>query len=485
MGRDGENGERQHRMSDLEALMWGLEADPHLSSTFANLTFMDRSPDPERLRNRLWYATREVPRLRRRVAPGLGPMTPRWEEDPAFDLDRHLKRVRLPKGATEADVRTLATELVREPFDPERPLWEFTVFDGLPGGRSAMVQKMHHSITDGKGGIRLSVAFVDLEREPAEAPGTTPPPPAGASGSDAASRPGPVEVIGEALADAARRNVDGARRLVEGAADLARDPLHLGAVLAGLPAETAAAAQSVVRQLGVTDSMRSPLWRERSLDRALEVFQVPFAAVKELSSALGVSVNDVFVAAAAGGAGRYHRARGVDVDELRMAMPISTRTDRAAAGNAFAITRTLVSVEADPRRRLAAVHDRLAVTKSEKLAVGDGLARLGRLVPRPAMALVARQQAMTVDFTTSNVRAAPFDLYLAGALMEANYPLGPIAGTAWNLTTMSYRGHLDLGLHVDTGAVEEPAALAADIRDAFAELLELTPGKASRRRPAR
>ena len=84
-----------------------------------------------------------------------------------------------------------------------------------------------------------------------------------------------------------------------------------------------------------------------------------------------------------------------------------------------------------------------------------------------------RQQVMTVDFATSNVRAAPFDLYIAGALMTGNYPLGPIAGTAWNLTTMSYRGDLNLGLHVDRAAVTAPDLLRADIEAAFAELLAL------------
>lgn len=475
----GEDDDRQRRMSDLEAVMWGLEADPFLSSTFANLTFLDRSPDVELLRNRMWAATREVPRLRRRVAPSLGPMTPRWEEDPAFDLDRHLLRVQLPSGTTDAEMGQIATRLVLEPFDPERPLWEFTVFDGLAGGRSAMVQKMHHTITDGKGGIRLSLAFVDLERNAARRD-DPPPAPGIAPGSSPFHS---VEVIGDALAGVARRNVDSARRLVEGASDLARHPDRLATMLAALPTESVAAAQSLVRQVGVTDSMRSPLWRERTLERSLEVFEVPFQAVRDTATSLGVSVNDLFVAAAAGGAGAYHRARGTDVDELRMAMPMSTRTDHGVGGNAFAITRTLLPVGPDPRARLTAIHDRLAVTKSERLTVGDGLAKLGRLLPRPAMTMVARQQAMTIDFTTSNVRAAPFDLYLAGALMEANYPLGPLAGTAWNLTTMSYRGNLDLGLHVDAGAVQDPSDLAHHIRDAFTELVALGPGRRRRRAP--
>ena len=107
----GPSGTGPERMSDVEALMWSLEADPHLSSTFANLTMLDRAPDPERLRRRLWRASRVVPRLRRRVVDGVGPLPPTWEDDPAFDLDRHLRFVELPPGATDADARRIACEI--------------------------------------------------------------------------------------------------------------------------------------------------------------------------------------------------------------------------------------------------------------------------------------------------------------------------------------------------------------------------------------
>ena len=92
------------------------------------------------------------------------------------------------------------------------------------------------------------------------------------------------------------------------------------------------------------------------------------------------------------------------------------------------------------------------------------------LLPTSVVVRIARQQAETVDFTTSNVRAAPFDLYIAGAHIEATYPLGPLAGSAFNLTMMSYRGWLNMGLHLDTGAVTEPELLRDHLVEAFAEL---------------
>ena len=460
-------------MSDLESLMWLLESDPFLSSNFANISFFDRPPDRDRLRRRLWRASRVIPRLRRRVVAGFGPVTPAWLDDPEFDLDHHLRWVTLPTGAVDADALALATDLALAPFDPERPLWEFTVIEGLPGGRAAMVQKMHHTITDGKGGIRMSVEFIDLEADAPEPPPVDDgPPPVDAS----ASPPALAAALIRNAEQAVRQLQDRAGSLAGSLATNVRHPVQLATTLAGVPAESAATVRSLVRQFGVVGPHRSPLWTDRSLERRLLVFSVPLEQIQQTARALGGSVNDVFVAAAAGGAGRYHRSRGREVGELRMTMPVSTRTDRSSGGNAFSPTRVLVPVGADPRARFAQVHQRLTVTKSERtLGLLASLAGAAKAVPRPVLVRLARQQVMTVDFTTSNLKAAPFDLYIAGALMHHNYPIGPLMGTAWNLTTMSYRGKLDLGLHVDAAAVEDPAALAADVQEAFAELLGLAP----------
>lgn len=462
-------------MSDLEALMWRLEEDPHLSSTFANISFFDRPPDPVRLRERLWRATRLVGRLRRRVVePPLG-QAPYWEDDPEFDLDHHLRFLTLPPGATDADVRRLAVEMVVLPFDRARPLWEFTVFEGLPGGRAAMVQKLHHTITDGVGGVRMSVEFIDLERDAPPPPPLDDGPPEPPATPAAPGTP-PWEAARDLLGSVTRRGVDAANTIAGSVTEWVRDPAHTVEQLAGLSADTAETVRSLGRQLAVLDGHRSPIWTARSLDRGLETFEIPLASVKEAAGRHGVSVNDVFVAAAAGGAGAYHRRRGVEVAELRMSMPVNNRKDRSVGGNSFTPTRVLVPTSADTIERLASIHDRLSVTKAEKaMQLTASVAGLANLVPKPLLVRLFRQQVATVDFATSNVRAAPFDLFIAGALMEANYPIGPTGGTAWNLTTMSYRGNLDIGLHVDAAAVEAPAELAEDIQSEFRTIIDTRP----------
>ena len=118
------------------------------------------------------------------------------------------------------------------------------------------------------------------------------------------------------------------------------------------------------------------------------------------------------------------------------------------------------------------MRDVINVTKGER-AVGLASSVAGLLSPLPnqLLARFARQQVGTVDFTTSNVRGAPFELYIAGARIDGNFPIGPMAGTAFNLTTLSFAGNLDMGCVMDRAAVEDPALLKTCLVASFEELL--------------
>ena len=111
-------------------------------------------------------------------------------------------------------------------------------------------------------------------------------------------------------------------------------------------------------------------------------------------------------------------------------------------------------------------------------------AGFANLLPTSVAVRLARQQVETVDFATSNVRGAPFPLFIAGARILANYPIGPTGGTAWNLTLMSYDGSLDMGLNADAGAVADPAMLRDAIEAEFAALIAAGSPKVARRRKA-
>lgn len=445
--------------------MWNLDKDPRLSSTIANLTMLDRPIDLDRFRRRLHRAAAIVPRLHQRVVPGFGRLAPpSWQTDEQFDIDHHLRWISLGGAGTIEQLHETVTQIVNDPFDRTRPLWEFTVIDGLADGRSAMLQKLHHTLMDGEGSLRISEQFVDFERDAAE--------PAPVDIEEPSGAPRSTDLwssVSASVGHLTRRSLGAARRGLGEAAGSVTDPV--GAARHGK--EQIHTTMSTLGQARIDHRQLSPLWTARSLRRWFGTLDLPLDDVRRLAKAHGVSVNDVFVSGATGGAGRYHAAMGSPTSELRMAMPISTRRDGSAGGNMFGLSQSIVPTGAMTAiERLTAVSKVLTVTKSERTAVGmDGVAGLVNMLPTSVVVRAGFRLAASVDFVTSNLRAAPVDVFMGGALMEANYPMGPLSGTAFNLTTMSYRGVLNMGLVVDAGAIAEPGLLREQIAAEFDELL--------------
>ena len=443
------------RLSDAEAVMWAAERDPSLASSFMTVTFLDGPVDHERFTRRIAGAVAGVDRMRQRVEPG--PLGSRsvWRDDPEFDLSNHLHREELT-GADDRALLDHAGDVLSRSFDHSHPLWELTIVEGLSGGRSALLAKFHHTITDGVGGIRLSASFLDLspDEEPVRAAPdpTVDPTTLGASGG--------ITGFLSSLTDAA--------------SDAIRTPIALGRVVAGtLREDPWSTVRSTVEQLVVTDKARSPIWGgKRSADRHCETYRIGLEDVRGAAKNLGGTINDLFVAAVVGAAAKYHDKRDASVEEFRVSIPMNTRSDKSVGGNDFVPARIVLATPSDPVERFNAVSAKLQEIKSVRdPGLGWALAGLFTSLPSPLIVAVARQQIETVDFACSNVRGAPFPLYVSGARVISNHPMGPTGGTAANATVMSYEGSLDLGLVTDPAAVDEPELLRDFIAESFDELI--------------
>jgi WS/DGAT/MGAT family acyltransferase len=447
-----------------EALMLTVERDPVLRSSFLNLTLLDRAPDYDRFRARMANAIRGLPRLRQRVELAQLPLAPpEWVDDPEFDLDYHVRRVALPAPGTDRQLLDLSALWLQDPFDPRRPLWQMTVVEGLSGGRAALLAKLHHAVTDGVGGVRLSTSFIDLSRDAPD------PEPASDDSAPVPFESGPSRLMTEMRHQLGRvpQAVSG---MWSGAVEIASHPREAADVMES--------ARSMVRQALVTDGARSPLWAgRRSTARHFEILSIDLDEAKRTAGDLGGTVNDVFVTGVAGGAAAYHRARGVDVDELRISMPVSTRHDRSVAGNSFTPARVLVPAGIlDPVERFRAVHDRLATVKAERaLGLADALTGVLTGLPGPLLTRLVRQQVETVDLAASNVRGSPVDIFVAGARILSNHPMGPTGGTAFNASVLSYRSQLDMGINSDSAAIDDPVLLRHCIAESLAEVMAAAP----------
>ncbi len=455
------------KMSDAEGLMWRLEKDPQLSSTFGTVTLLDRAPDFELFKARLLRATLTMPRLRQCVQTAPGNVSaPTWINDSDFDIDVHVRRIALPKPGTERQLFDIASLMCADPFDRSRPLWQFTVVEGLKGNRAAIVQKLHHTIADGESGVKLSLEYLDFERDAVQ-----PPPPS----------PDEVDGAYEDLRDADTKAADAVRDVLAGSLrfplGVAKQVKELLADPGQLPDASNAAADTlrgILSQLSDTEAAHSPLWTNRSARRRIEHATAPFDDTKAASKALGGTLNTAFMTIATEAASRYHVALDAPVESLRSSMAISTRTEESGA-NAFSLVRLLVPTGEMPiDERFRAIHEATAdAMDGSSNASLDALAALASALPTSLITRLARQQSQTVDFATSNVRGAPMPLFVAGARLLHNIPIGPLSGVAFNLTLLSYDGHLDMGLNTDAAAVTEPELLRVCLTDSIAAFTAL------------
>jgi diacylglycerol O-acyltransferase len=455
------------RMSDADALMWNIEADPVLRSTILSSCILDRLPDLSRFESKIEDACHLIPRLRQRVvADPLGLAPPKWEEDPNFDLRFHFRRCALPGNGSVRELLDFAAPIAMQAFDKDRPLWEMYLVEGLEGGRCAFIMKLHHAISDGVGLVRMTECMI--ERGPdddfvsADRPTRQP----------RASEPGLWDRFGDALA---HRLSDGADKTRRTAAFFAN---NIGSALRS-PIETAGeigrSLASVGRILAPASEPLSPIMRERSSAVHFDYLPIPLDELKRAGKAAGGTVNDAFVAGVANGLARYHTSHGAPVETLRMLMPVNVRGGDKAnrAGNQFAPARFEVPVGIeDPAERIRAIGKLCRAQRDEPALpwIEEVTGVLGALPPALTMGLFGAMQK-TTDFTTSNVPGPRRTNWMSGARVVGFMPFGPLAGAAVNCSVFSYDGTMHVGINTDTAAVTDPGLLLECLQKGFDEVL--------------
>ncbi len=475
-------------LSPVDYLLHRGEAHPATRSAFMDLEILDQPADWARLREAMDRASRVIIRMRQKVViPPVPTTPPRWVVDPDFDLDYHLRRVALPAPGTLRQLLDLAEVTLQSPLDTSRALWEALYVEGLAGngpgngqagngqGRSALLIKLSHAITDGLGGLALFEQIYDTERDPAPRP--MPPVPV------------PRDLSGEDLVRASLRQIP-ATTLTTGRKWLGQ-ALGTAARLVTQPgptvAEVAGFADSARRMLGAPPVEPSPLLRRRSLVSRTFVLELPLTDLRAAAKAAGGSVNDAYLAALCGGLARYHEVLGVPVEALPLTIPVSLRTDDdPASGNRFTgITIAAPLGEPDPAERMKKVREQVLARRGE-----PAIDVIGRIAPvlslLPDEALMAVTDRITPpDIQASNVPGYAQETFLAGAKVDRQYAMGPLPRVAMMAILISRAGTCTVTVRYDTASFTAADQLEKCLQLGFDEVVELgRPRPRPRRRPA-
>ena len=396
---------RRERLSAADASNVVLDADDQVNVFLMAGLLATSEPDAvldlDRLRAEL------AARLSGPAADGLArfdqrvtPEPPLHWEDCAPDLSWHVRRVAPVAGMS--GLSELCATLMTRPLPLDRPLWELLVVPGAAPGRTGVVLRVHHAVSDGVGAVRLMQRL--FGSEPAARP------PAPATPRDAPRRP--------RLAGAAR-------------------------VLAML-----ATSIGPTRLLGEIGPQRGVGFAEVELD-----------VLASHARRHGATVNDALLAAVAGAAATVLHAAGEKLPEtLPASVPVAL-PDRGNSGNAVGVMRVALPVrEPEPAVRLARVAAETRQAKDEARAQGTFELTRSRWGTR-LFARLARRQRFVALFVT-NVRGPEQQLIVAGVPLVRAWPLAPIQGNVrLGVAAMSYAGRLGVAVHVDASAL--PADLLA------------------------
>jgi diacylglycerol O-acyltransferase / wax synthase len=408
-----------------------------------------------------WERAREIftrrivdrfPRFRRRVSEPLG-RTPRFEDDPEFDIEQHMHRVALPAPADQAALQELVSDLITPPLDPTRPLWHVYLIEGYGEG-CAVLFRIHHCIADGIALARVMLSLTDSGANAPIADGVTSVAQGGASPLSALTGP-----AGATLS--AARHVAGAV-VHEGMESLAH-PRHL-AQLAGVAArDTGTVAKLLAAPADAQTVLRAPLHGTR---RVAWSTPFPLERIRTAAHRADGKINDLLVAAVTGALRTELERHGAVPDDLRIMVPFNLRPlDQPLPrdlGNDFALILLALPVGIEDRaERLQDVKRRMdAIKDSHEGPISFGiLSAIGMTPPQVEDRLIGffTEKASAV---VTNVPGPRETVYLAGTPVGGVLVWAPCSGSiGMTVSIFSYAGEVTVGFMVDTALLPDPQPL--------------------------
>jgi WS/DGAT/MGAT family acyltransferase len=449
----------EDRLSSLDASFLEVETSAaHMHVGWAALFGVpeDRPrPSFEQLREHIAGRMARAPRYRQRFAEvPLGAADPVWVDDDRFSIDRHVHR------STRSELSAVVDEVMSRRLSRDRPMWELWIADRLGDGRIGVIGKAHHAMVDGLAAVELATLLLD---------GTPDPPPPEADGWSPADPPGAFTLFAGGVASRAAQVVDIASLPVK-AARHPRQALR-------------APALALEASWALVDAARPgaglpPFVRPTSPLRHLAMARRPLSELKAIKSALGASVNDVLLAAVAGGIREFLNETGTDPMRLKTMVPVSLRSATEATGLGNRISFVFVDLpcdEPDPVRRVRDVAISMGKRKDANEPEGaDALMRLAGYAPRMLQRAVSRlvSSPRTFDLVVSNIPGPPAPLWMLGCPLEEAYPIVPFAdrhSLSIGLTTVGDEAFI--GVYADRRALPGADRLAELVDVQFDELL--------------
>jgi diacylglycerol O-acyltransferase / wax synthase len=412
----------------------------------------ERLPGFPALREHIERRLVRAPRYRQMLAPvPLGVHPPEWVDDQDFSVDRHVYWAPGP-------LREVVGEVMSMPLRRDRPLWEMWICESPSQREFAIVGKAHHCMVDGIAAVELGSLLLDA----------TPDPPADECVDWRTGPPlSPGELLGRALRDLLAQQLS----LLDSPLSALRTPTRA-------VSQTTSAALRVGRALAhsLRAAPTSVLNRDLSPRRRLGWAERPLADLRTVKRTYGTTVNNVMLAAVAGGMRTYMLRHGEHPSPLKAMVPVNIRSPDDVLGNRLSFV--FVELPCDepyPLKRLHQVHASMTQRKRDGEPEGTDLAlKAAEHTPPVVQHAISRMVASprTFNLVVSNIPGPTQPLYILGCPLRSTYPIVPLSDQhAVSVGMTTVRDRACFGVYADPEVLPDTDALAHDIDREIDELL--------------
>lgn len=396
---------------------------------------------------------------------------PMWVQNAEIDLDYHLRRARVAAPGGRRELDQLIGEIAGTPLDRNHPLWEMYIADGLADNKIAVIHKVHHVLADGVASAN-QMAMAIGARKPE-------------IGGQLAAYPADSTAPGNLVRGAGRDHVGQLRRLPKLVNETAT-----GVSRVRRKARERGRHPDLARNFAPPPSFINHVVTP---GRRFATAPLALADVKQTARHLGVTLNDIVLATAAGALRELQlRYDGKADVPLIAGVPVSYNTSpERLVGNEFTYMTPSLPVHVDdPLERVRLTATATAIAKENHSLLGPTLlpSWLTYLPPGTTPRVFRMQarrleSAMVMNLTISNVPGPRERGCVEGAVVDEIYSVGPIvAGSGMNITVWSYVDQLAISVLTDDRTLKDPheatdALIASftEIRAAAGLPTELTP----------
>lgn len=455
-------------LSRVDHMMWDMETPTSLV-TITGIMVLDAPVNKESLAELIEKRLLRYERFHKKIIHEHG--RPVWHVDEQFNLRSHIHHMALPGAGTYASLQEVVSDLMSQPLDYSKPLWQVHLIDNYREGQ-VVLWRLHHAIADGIALIKVVFSLTGTSREESLQAETGEPifhpePPRPSNWRDDLKH---WYHLGNDLYREARHLISDPGQLKETLSDSWTTLKELTALFTSRSLE----GNLYKGELSVS---KKAAWSEPlSLER-----------VRAIGHAQGATINDVLLSMMTGALRRHLMAHLQPVDKgLRVVCPVNIRhqDEVVKVHNKIGMLSLELPVHiADPHERISYIRDKTAELKHswEPVVVYNLLNAVADLLPRAAEHRFADMIGERIAGVVTNVPGPRHPIYLAGAKVSDMMFWVPQTGPLGvGVSLISYDHKVYLGVVTDSRLVSDPDRIVQEFYEEFAVLDRAHPEEAGK-----